>query len=94
MTAAEFSSLHAGSVVVRWTSVGSPAGVEVFLDEDTELPFDLDEVVGRVVEDGSFRATEVPGGTVDFMRNTVLGVWLRADARDYARLRAESGDGW
>jgi hypothetical protein len=86
MTAQEYANANE-NVVLRYASQGAPAGQDVALLDETELPFDLDEVEGEVRPDGTFEATNLntEGGAhgwrfSDWNHNYIYGLWLRCDA--------------
>lgn len=86
--AREYANTRTGRVIVRWAGVGCPAGTETFVGDETELPFDLFDVDGRIREDGSFEGVDLPDLT-DSRGNTIYSVWLYDDAKLFAKLYAE-----
>lgn len=97
-TALEFANDHADEgVIVRFASQGHPAGIDVALLPETELPFDLAAIEGEVGADGQFTALNLNDGHRDargwkfrdWNRNTVYAIWLRVDR---AKWQAEYND--
>lgn len=78
-----------GCPVLFFTSVGSPAGVRVALLDDTELPFDLSELDGRVVPGGPVNGVhwiwDGESGPSDWNCNTVTSVSIYEDELEYTR---------
>ncbi len=86
ITALEYANSRE-NVVVRFASQGVPAGLDVALLDETELPFDLDLVEGYVDDSGEFTATNLDRGNGwrfrDWNRNDVYALWLREDAEEW-----------
>jgi hypothetical protein len=96
MTALEFANSHE-HVIVRIAGNGCPAGLDIALLAETELPFDLEAVEGKIDANGDFEATNLAVGSgadgwkfTDHNCNTIYGIWLRSDAEVWQREFDES----
>lgn len=96
MNALAFANQHE-NVVLRYASVGAPAGADIALLPETELPFNLEQIEGELDADGDFTATNLNDGSGahgwkfrDFRSNYVYAIWLRIDAKKWQEEYAES----
>ena len=88
MNALEYAN-ERKNVIVRIAGVGCPAGLDIALNDETELPFNLEDVIGEVdLADGDFTA-ELPKRCKDWNANTIYGIWLRVDPEAWAAEHAE-----
>lgn len=95
MTNAQDFANESSNVVVFFAGNGCPAGQNIALLEGTELPFDLSEMQGEVV-DGVLTVANLNDGTgargwrfTDWNSNIVYKVQVYSDAAEWEKQNAE-----
>ena len=80
--ASEWANEHCFPVV-RIAGHGCPGGMDIALLADVKLPFDLNDIAGRITNDGSFEATDFEAS--DWRSNMIWAIWLRNDRAVWQR---------